>query len=165
MEKLYAPWRSDYVTGTVHKEKREKLKNDCVFCTAFQENNDEKYFILKRYKHCIVMLNAYPYNAGHLLILPIEHKGELDDLSINTRNELMDIINLSINALTKILKPQGFNVGLNLGIAGGGGIPSHLHFHILPRWSGDTNYLATIGEVKVVSSDLFKIYKDLKKEF
>ncbi len=165
MNKLYAPWRSDYVTGTAHKEKKDKLKNDCVFCAAFTENNDEKNFILKRFKHCIVMLNLYPYNAGHLLILPIDHKGELHELSTEIRNELMETINLSINALTKVLKPQGFNVGLNLGIAGGGGIPSHLHFHILPRWNGDTNYLATLGEVKVVSSDLFKIYKDLKNEF
>ncbi|MBD3273412.1 HIT domain-containing protein [Candidatus Dependentiae bacterium] len=165
MDKLYAPWRHDYVTGTARKKDKPKLKNDCIFCQQFEEDDDKKNLIIKRYKHCTIMLNRYPYNAGHLLILPLEHKGELEDLSKDVREELMELINNSIEILKKVLKPQGFNVGLNIGSAGGGGIPSHLHFHVLPRWNGDTNYLTTIGEVKVISSDFYKIYDDLKKEF
>lgn len=165
MDKLYAPWRNDYVTGTARNKDKSKLKNACVFCHQFEQNEDRKYFILKRYKGCAVMLNAYPYNAGHLLVLPLEHEGELENLDSDTRNELMELVNLSIKVLKKILKPQGFNVGLNIGSAGGGGIPSHLHFHVLPRWNGDTNYLSTIGDTKVICSDFYKIYNDLKKEF
>lgn len=165
MDKLYAPWRHNYVIDTARKKNKKKLKNGCVFCHQFDENNDKKYLIIKRYKNCAVMLNAYPYNAGHLLILPFKHKGELEDLDNDTRQELMKLINLSIKILKKIIKPQGFNVGLNMGYAGGGGIPSHLHFHVLPRWNGDTNYLTTIADSKVICSDFYKIYDTLKVEF
>ncbi len=165
MDKLYAPWRHDYVTGTVHKKDKSKLKNDCIFCQQFSEDNDKKYLIIKRFKHCAVMLNAYPYNSGHLLVLPFEHKGELSDLATEIRNELLEVVNISIEILKKVLKPHGFNVGLNLGSASGGGIPSHLHFHALPRWNGDTNFLTTIGDAKVICSDFYKIYDDLKEKF
>ncbi|KKP24161.1 MAG: Histidine triad family protein [candidate division TM6 bacterium GW2011_GWF2_28_16] len=165
MDKLYAPWRHDYVTGTARKKNKPKLKNDCVFCQQFAENNDKKFLIIKRYKHCAVMLNAYPYNSGHLLVLPLIHKGELEDLSQETKNELIKVIDISVKNLKKILKPDGFNIGLNLGSAGGGGIPAHLHFHVLPRWLGDTNFLETLNSTNVISSDFYKIYDDLKKEF
>jgi len=165
MDKLYAPWRHSYVTKTAHKKNRLKLKNDCVFCQKFSETDDKKNLIVKRFKYCAVAINAYPYNAGHLLILPISHKGNLEDLDNKTRTEIMEVINLSVKILNKTLKPQGFNIGLNLGEAGGGGIPSHLHFHILPRWHGDTNYLPTIANSKVICSDFYEIYDQLKKEF
>ena len=141
-----------------------KLKNECVFCQQFAENNDSKYFILKRFKYNAITMNFYPYNAGHLMVLPIEHKGELLELSIKARQEMMELVNIAIELLKKTMKPEGFNVGLNLGIGGGGGIPSHLHFHVLPRWVGDTNFLATIGETKIVCSDFSHVYKQLKKE-
>ena len=165
MDKLYAPWRHDYVTGIARKKDKSKLKNDCVFCHQFEKDDDKKYLIIKRYKHCAVMLNAYPYSSAHLLILPFNHEGDLENLEKDVREELMELINISIKVLKKTIKPQGFNVGLNVGIAGGGGIPSHLHFHVLPRWKGDTNYLTTIGGTKVICSDFYKIYDDLKKEF
>lgn len=165
MDKLYAPWRNNYVKNTKKKDGNKKMKNECVFCHAFEENNDQKNLILKRYNNCVVMINKYPYNAGHLLILPFEHKAELEELKMETRNELMQAINDTLKVIKKVMNPQGFNVGLNLGSAGGGGIPSHLHFHILPRWNGDTNYLATLGQTKVICSDFYKIYDDLKKEF
>lgn len=165
MDRLYAPWRNNYVKNTTKSNDEKNLKNNCVFCHAFNEDNDKKYLILKRYKNCAVMLNKYPYNAGHILILPFEHESELEQLSFDIRSELMQTINGTIKILKKIMKPQGFNVGLNLGSAGGGGIPSHLHFHVLPRWNGDTNYLATLGNTKVICSDFYKIYDDLKKEF
>jgi len=166
MDKIYAPWRHRYVTKTAHveAEKKIKLKNECVFCQQFAENNDSKYFILKRFKHHAITMNLYPYNAGHLMVLPIEHKGELFELSAQARQEMMELVSISIELLKKTMKPEGFNVGLNLGIAGGGGIPSHLHFHVLPRWIGDTNFLATIGETKIVCSDFSHVYKQLKEE-
>jgi len=165
MDKIYAPWRHSYVTKTAHvePEKKIKLKNECVFCQQFAENNDNKYFILKRFKHCAITMNLYPYNAGHLMVLPIEHKAELADLSLQAQHELIEQVNAGVELLKKTMKPEGFNIGLNLGIAGGGGIPSHLHFHILPRWSGDTNFLATLGETKIVCSDFNLVYKQLKK--
>ena len=164
MERIYAPWRHKYVSSTTFSGKREKIKNDCVFCQKFSEDDDKKNLILKRYKNAAIIMNEYPYNAGHLMLLPLRHKGELEDLSKQTRSELMELVNISIKALKKTMKPHGFNVGINLGSAGGGGLPSHLHIHVLPRWNGDTNYLASIGDTKLICSDFHKLYDILKKE-
>ena len=164
MKKIYAPWRHDYVSKTTKTGDREKKKNDCVFCHQFDAGDDEKYLIVKRFKNTVITLNYYPYNSGHLLILPIEHKAELHELSKEIRAELMEATNVGIEALRKTMKPNGFNVGINLGMAGGGGLPSHLHIHILPRWEGDTNFLATTGDTKVICSDFGKVYKMLKDE-
>lgn len=162
---MYTPWRHDYVTKTTRQGDKEKLKNDCVFCQQFSEDDDKKNLILKRFKNCAAILNFYPYNSGHIMILPYEHKPDLCDLSSEVRAELMEVTNISVEALKKVLNPGGFNVGINLGLAGGGGLPSHLHIHILPRWEGDTNFFATIGETKIICSDFHKIYGDLKKAF
>ncbi len=164
MKKIYAPWRHKYVSKTTKSPDREKAKKDCVFCQQFAENKDEKYLILKRYKNAAIVMNYYPYNSGHLMILPLEHKGELLELTPTVRAEMMELINISIEALKKTMKPDGFNVGINLGSAGGGGIPSHLHIHVLPRWEGDTNFLATTGDTKIVCSDFRDVYKMLKDE-
>ena len=164
MEKIYAPWRHDYVSKTTRSGEKVKLKNDCVFCQQLKDNDDEQYLILKRFKHCFIIMNYYPYNSGHLMVLPNEHKAELFELESDVRAQMMEAVNLSIEALKKTLKPHGFNVGINLGIAGGGGLPSHLHIHVLPRWNGDTNFLATAGNVKIVCSDFKKVYEDLKRE-
>ncbi|MFH1643625.1 MAG: HIT domain-containing protein [bacterium] len=166
MKKIYAPWRHKYVSGTVHieNEKKKKNKKDCVFCSQFAENNDEKYFIIKRFDNCALVMNLYPYNAGHLMVIPFEHKPDFQDFSSKVRNEMMDVVNSGIKIVQNVLKPQGFNVGFNTGIAGGGGIPSHFHIHIIPRWSGDTNFLATIGETKVICSDFNDLYKQFKSE-
>jgi ATP adenylyltransferase len=163
MKKIYAPWRDNYVSNTTRNGDREKMKNDCVFCHQFKTHKDEKYLIVKRYNHCAIVLNKYPYNSGHLMILPFEHKAELNELNKETRAEMMEVVNYAIEALKKTMKPHGFNVGINLGIAGGGGLPSHLHIHILPRWNGDTNFLATIGDTKIVCTPFEKVYKVLKE--
>lgn len=170
MKRMYAPWRHDYVTGGQDKHKKPedptKVTQDaCVFCQQFAQNQDEQAFILKRFEHTAVMLNRYPYNAGHVMVLPIAHKANLMDLTTDERNELMAVTNYATMVLEQVLKPQGFNVGINLGLAGGGGIPSHLHVHVLPRWRGDTNFLETLSETKVISSLLEKTYADLLAGF
>ena len=165
MEKIYAPWRSSYITDTAHKSNNERLNNKCIFCHNLKQNNDEKYFILKRLKHSFVMLNCYPYNGGHLMILPLKHKSELSDLLPQARIEMIEITNTSINILKEELQPQGFNIGINIGKAGGGGIPTHLHIHLLPRWEGDVNFMPLLCNTKPISIDLKKLYKQLKKKF
>lgn len=163
MEKLYAPWRHAYVTGKEKKE--ESLKNGCVFCQKFSETNDAENLILKRLNHSIIMMNYYPYNAGHIMVLPIEHHPALENLNAATRIEMMEATSISASLLTKIMRCDGMNIGINLGIAGGGGIPGHLHIHLLPRWRGDTNFLATLGETTLICSDFHEIYKQLQADF
>jgi len=166
---LYAPWRHDYVTSgdevAKHIDKTKVVGADCVFCQQFAQDNDEKNFIVKRFTHCAVLLNLYPYNAGHVMILPLEHKAQLHDLRHEVRAEIMEVLTTVMPVVERAMDAQGFNVGINLGIAGGGGIPSHLHVHVLPRWRGDTNFLETLSNTKVVSSALEQTYQKLKKAF
>jgi len=165
MRKLFAPWRSEYSSDVTAKKQEEATQDICVFCTQLQENQDEKHFILKRFAHTFVMLNKYPYNAGHILVLPLRHVALLSELSQEERAELIEVQTKSIDVLFATLKNHGLNMGINLGKAGGAGIPSHLHIHLLPRWQGDTNFMPAIAETKVISFDLTKIYKQLKEAF
>ncbi len=167
MKRVYAPWRHDYVTKKEDPsgKSRKELKNECVFCEQFAQNDDEKYLILKRFEHCAAIMNYYPYNSGHMMVLPFEHVGNLYDLTAPVRAQLMEVTNTSIEIIEPVLKCEGVNVGINLGVAGGGGIRQHLHIHILPRWSGDTNFLATLGDTKLLCSDFQKNYELLKERF
>jgi len=154
MKVLFAPWRSDYTKKEARTKNEDASKQECIFCQQFKENNNQKYYILKRSKNCIVILNRYPYNAGHLLILPIAHIGKLEKLSPEVRHELMDLVSQSTEIVQNQLGAQGVNIGLNLGKAAGAGIPSHLHFHILPRWIADSNFMPVLSQTKVISFDL-----------
>lgn len=165
MKNLYAPWRSSYAASTEESKTEHAKKDACVFCSQLQDNNDEKHFILKRYNHCFIVLNKYPYNAGHLMVLPLAHEKKLDNLSAVARYEIMDATSHCVKVMENILKAEGVNIGLNIGKASGAGIPSHLHMHILPRWNGDTNFLPTLADIKVVSFDLKEIFELLKPEF
>ena len=162
---LYAPWRHNYINRNREDKDKNKMKNDCVFCHQLLLNQDEKYLILKRFESCFVMMNMYPYNVGHLMVLPNEHKGDLRDIEQKTRADLFEVASLATTILERVLNAKGFNLGINMGIAGGGGMPSHLHVHVLPRWLGDTNFCETIGNIKILSSDIEKIYNMLKVEF
>ena len=163
MNYLYAPWRSSYITK---KTKPENISKDsCVFCIKLTENNDTQNFILKRFKHNAIILNLFPYNAGHLMVIPLEHKKRPSELSIEARQEFMEITTQTITILEEDLKTEGVNVGLNLGSAAGAGIPTHLHMHIIPRWMGDTNFMPIIAETKPISLDLNLVYNDLKPLF
>lgn len=166
MERLYSPWREQYAKSVSSDAKAEHATQDmCVFCLQFADQQDEKYFILHRFKHTIVMLNLYPYNGGHLLILPIAHVRALGELSSQVRCEIMELMNHSVHILTTILHAHGINVGMNLGKAAGAGIPAHLHMHVLPRWLGDTNFMATLAETKQISVDLYALYTKLRPYF
>jgi ATP adenylyltransferase len=162
MKKLYAPWRTPY-TKTIDSKKEGDA---CVFCAQIKDTNDEHNFILARYKHCFVILNLYPYNAGHLLIIPYKHVAGLEQLSDEERSEIMNVTNKALVIVNKQLKCDGINIGMNLGKASGGSLLDHIHQHLVPRWYGDTNFLPVLTEeVKTISFDLKEIYKDLKPLF
>jgi len=159
MKHLYAPWRSNYVTN--NSENKE-----CVFCLPAQTENDGHKFIIKRFNHCFVMLNLYPYNPGHLLVVPYEHTHSLTTLQPATRHEIIDVIAQSMTILEKIINAQGINVGANIGgQAAGGSIPDHVHMHVLPRFLGDTNFLVTLADTKQISANLAQIYTKLSTAF
>lgn len=157
MDRLYTPWRSAYAQSIKSKGETTS-KSDCVFCEQLAENNDEKYFIFRRFTHHFIMLNHFPYNTGHLLILPLEHIAQLGDLSKDARAELIELTAACSTIMLKELNADGINVGINLGRAAGAGIPAHLHEHILPRWFGDTNFMPVLTDTKVLSFSLTELF-------
>lgn len=165
MKRLFAPWRSSYAGDVSEKRTDYANAHECVFCQQLEAQQDEKYLIIKRFEHCALLMNKFPYNAGHTLIIPYAHIGTLEKLTPIVRADMMEALTTSTNMIQKALKPDGFNIGINLGKAAGAGIPSHLHIHLLPRWESDTNFMPTIAETKVISFDLHDIYKKLVTEF
>ncbi|MDP3787974.1 MAG: HIT domain-containing protein [Candidatus Chromulinivorax sp.] len=164
MDILYAPWRDKYVVGS----NKESCASDsiCIFCKMLVSDDvDHQNFVLKKTQHAFVILNLYPYNGGHLLVLPRQHAARLEDVSKEIRTELMELMSASIVILKDVLRADGINTGLNLGKASGGSVPDHLHFHIVPRWFGDTGFTVTTADTKSVSVDLERIYNDLKPAF
>ena len=155
MDRLYAPWRSTYV------KKETTTDNQCPFCVVAVSSDDAAVLVVARYAGFFVMMNKFPYNTGHLLVIPVAHVAGLEQLTSVIRSGMMDAVVEWSDILKKRLGCQGFNVGFNLGVVSGGSIPGHLHMHIVPRWQGDTNFLTTIGDVKLISSDLNDIYKRL----
>jgi len=157
MQRLWAPWRESFILG-----KKEK---GCLFCKRTKTKNNTGHYILYRGKNCFVILNLYPYNTGHLLVVPNRHIGSLEDLTDQEAQELMTLSAKSISALRSALKPEGFNLGMNLARAAGAGIADHVHIHIVPRWSGDTNFMPILAGTKVLSLKLKTVYAKLKKAF
>lgn len=162
MNILYAPWRQKY-----HNEdkKIEVSQDECVFCLRIQASDDDQSFILKRNTHSIVILNHYPYNPGHVMVIPFEHVSRLSLLTPAVRAELMDQVSHAEEILISALGAQGLNVGMNIGELGGGGIPSHIHIHVLPRYRGDTTFIETLCETNLISQDLPGMYNRLKLLF
>ncbi len=157
MKKLYAPWRSQYI-NRVHNKAEIAA---CVFCAISESDNDAQEFVLKRFEHCMVMLNKYPYNPGHLLIVPYAHHEQLYHYESAVHTELIAHASTASETLQKVLGAHGCNVGINVGKAAGAGIPEHLHMHVLPRFIGDTNFLPTLADTKQISIDLNEIYAKL----
>lgn len=159
-KRLWAPWRMAYIRG----HKKEK---GCIFCNRLRKpkSKDSENFILFRGKRAFVILNRFPYTSGHLMVAPNEHIANLEELDDETLYELFELIRRSVVAIKKSFSPQGFNIGANLGECAGAGIKDHLHFHIVPRWVGDTNFMPVVGGVRVVSQDLKETYNELIKVF
>jgi ATP adenylyltransferase len=131
----------------------------CPFCTALAAEDPAEHNLVHRGKTAFVILNRYPYTTGHLLVLPLEHKELLNDLDGKTRAEMMELVNHCLEVLEEAYHPQGFNIGMNMGEAAGAGIPKHLHWHIVPRWVGDTNYMSTVGGTRVLPETLEDTYQ------
>jgi len=158
MDKLWAPWRVKYITNVINKPR------GCVFCKIFKQKKDKTNFIISRTHHSFCVLNIYPYNNAHMLIVPNCHISDLNQMKRDEREDLIDLLESTKALLEKVMKPHGFNVGINFGKAAGAGFPDHLHIHIVPRWTGDVNFMPVIGHTKVISQSLKALYEKLLKE-
>jgi ATP adenylyltransferase len=142
----------------------EEKPSGCIFCMACDGRGADD-LVLGVGEHTLVMMNKYPYNNGHILVAPRRHLGTLQDLTQEEKNDLIQKVELAIKALKKLMNPQGFNVGLNLGEVAGAGIAEHLHFHVVPRWGGDVNFMTVMGEVRVIPEHIRATYEKLKPHF
>ena len=157
MERLWAPWRMRYIENA-------DSSPGCIFCSKPAENSDQENLILWRGEKTFAILNAFPYSNGHLMITPYQHTADLDDLTDEEMLEMMAAARRGVNVLKAAFKPDGFNIGVNLGRVAGAGIADHIHIHIVPRWSGDTNFMPVLGEVRVIPESLQVVYQRLKAE-
>jgi ATP adenylyltransferase len=161
MKRLLSPWRSVYIQSF---QGGKKIKG-CLFCRIAKEHDDAKNLIVWRGKECFVVMNRYPYNNGHIMVVPYMHTSSMGKLTDKTNVEVMKTAAQCMQALQKNSKPDGFNFGANLGRAAGAGIANHVHFHLVPRWNGDTNFIPVLADVKIVSEDIQKSWKKLKLFF
>jgi len=164
-QQLWAPWRLAYVQNSEPKEIAPS-KHSCFLCSYRDDAaaNDPENLVVMRGEHSIVVLNRFPYNNGHLLIAPKDHKADLRDLNDAELLETNHLLQKMIGLLEKVISPDGFNVGLNLGRVAGAGLPGHLHWHIVPRWNGDTNFMPILGEAKVIPQALDALFELLSTE-
>jgi ATP adenylyltransferase len=157
MDRLWAPWRIEYI--------RSIKEDGCIFCDKPDNTDDREMLILHRGKLAFVMMNLYPYNNGHLLIAPYTHTDHSNNLSPEERSEIMELGDASMTILKQAMKAEGFNFGANIGSAGGAGIEEHIHFHVVPRWKGDTNFMPIVGHTKVQVQGLQECFDNLKPHF
>lgn len=148
MRRIWSPWRMTYIKSANDKN------NGCVFCLALEQQDSEENLIVYRGEHAFVILNRYPYTSGHLMVLPFAHVPRLDAVDAGTRGEMMELVNKGSQVLEEVYGPEGFNLGANLGAAAGAGIEEHVHLHVVPRWVGDTNFMSTVGETRVLPEEL-----------
>src|SRR5579872_1974362 len=143
MKQLWAPWRMPFIEG-------QEPVEGCLFCNKGREDEDVQNHVVHRTDHCFTMLNLYPYNSGHLMVVPYAHVGQLDELTTDDATALVNETQIAIRVLRHAMKPEGFNVGVNQGRAAGAGIADHIHLHIVPRWNGYTNFMPVLTETKVM---------------
>lgn len=158
LEHLWAPWRGEYVKGL----RTDEEGGGCLFC-ELQKQEDEKALILARTEHTFAVLNRYPYNSGHLMVAPLRHVGELEAVKDDENLDMQRLLQRCIRALKEAMKPDGFNLGMNLGRVAGAGVPDHLHWHMVPRWNGDTNFMPIIGATKVLPERLDTSFKRIRE--
>ena len=156
MDRLWATWRMRYIESA-------DAQPGCIFCDFPAEQRDQERLILHRGQFTFIILNAYPYSNGHLMVTPYRHTANLDDLEDAELLDLMVNTRLAVNLLKAAFKPDGFNIGMNMGRVAGAGIADHVHMHIVPRWSGDTNFMTVIGDARVIPESLDVVYERLKK--
>jgi ATP adenylyltransferase len=158
MERLWAPWRMEYIT--------EAPRPGCLFCRVIDDPTDkDAALVVWRPEQAIVLLNKYPYNPGHVMVAPHSHVGGLEDLDDAQTADLMRALKRTITVLKGALKPEGFNIGANIGRVAGAGMPDHVHLHVVPRWNGDTNFMPVLGEVKVINEHLTQTAAKLSEAF
>ena len=156
-ERLWAPWRVGYT--------RTEKPPGCIFCEKPKENRDAENYILYRGQKNSVIMNLYPYNAGHLMVVPFRHIGSVEDMETEERNEHYLIVSRAVGILRKETQTENFNIGMNLGKVSGAGIADHVHTHIVPRWNGDNNFMPVIGDTRVISESMEAVYNKLKGKF
>jgi ATP adenylyltransferase len=158
MKRLWAPWRMEYIAG--------EQKPGCLFCRVIENPDDEDAaLVVWRPEGAIVILNKFPYNPGHTMVAPVAHVAGLEDLDDPQTTLVMRALRTTVEVLRRAMTPDGFNIGANIGRAAGAGIPDHIHFHVVPRWNGDTNFMAVIDDVKVVNEALTQTAAKLRKAF
>ena len=157
MKQLWAPWRMEYI----QMEKPE----ECILCNKPKQKDDTANYILYRGDKNFIIMNSYPYNSGHLMIVPYRHIANLEELTDEERREHFEIASRSIKILRQLFNPAGFNIGINIGKVAGAGIDDHIHTHLVPRWLGDTNFMPVIADTKVINEALAKTHKKLKGKF
>ena len=167
-EQIWAPWRLGYILGDKDSQPADHPSDlppgaeaTCFLCQCAAPGDDRRRSVVQRSERSLVLLNRYPYNNGHLLVAPRSHVGRLDQLDAASQLELTETISRMINLLEKVLQPQGFNVGLNLGQVGGAGVPDHIHWHIVPRWLGDTNFMPVTAGIRVIPQSLDALWEAL----
>ena len=157
MQRIWAPWRLPYIKA--YKRKMDS----CVFCDYVQMDDSPENLIVFRGEEAFVILNRFPYTSGHLMVLPYTHVDRLDALEEGVRSEMMELVNQATQVLEKVYEPEGFNIGANLGAAAGAGIEEHVHLHVVPRWVGDTNFMASVGESRVLPEALEESWKAIRE--
>lgn len=161
LDRIWAPWRAQYIQTA---SAPTQSSASCFLCHGLAEENDRENLVVLRRAHSFVILNRYPYNNGHLLVAPRVHKGEIGQLEGPELYEPVETIQKMIRALDRMLQPQGYNIGLNQGKSAGAGLPGHLHWHVVPRWDGDTNFMPILGDTKVIVESLAEFHDRLLGE-
>ena len=158
MKVLWAPWRMEYILS-------DQKRGECIFCPGDDRSADEASLILYVGSLTMIMMNRFPYINGHLLVAPLRHVPDLESLTEDEILDMLLMVRKSIGVLKRVMSPEGFNVGLNLGRVAGAGLETHLHFHIVPRWNGDNNYMSVLGEVRVIPEHIIETYRKLLPHF
>src|SRR5512136_2444564 len=153
LERLWAPWRIEYILS--------KKSPGCIFCDKPAENRDDENLILHRGKYNFIIMNAYPYNNGHMMVVPYRHTATLATWTPEEQSELLALADLAVELLRKTMRPDGFNLGINMNLAAGAGVADHIHLHVVPRWNGDTNFMPVLANTRVISEHLKATYKKL----
>lgn len=156
MKHIWSPWRMKYIRNHLSPK-------GCIFCDAIKKEDGIENLIIARSKYAFVILNRYPYTSGHVMVVPFAHVGTLEELDSDTMIDIMALVKQSMSAINDVYKPEGYNIGANLGAVAGAGIADHVHFHIVPRWSGDTNFMTAVSNARVLPEDLCETLEHLKK--